>query len=98
MIDHIVLIQWKEDAPQSEREELLRALLALKHKIPGIVSYRVGENFSARSKGYDAAVTSTFVDRASLDAYFPHPEHQRVVGRLTLAIQNLLTVDFESID
>ena len=34
--------------------------------------------------GYDVAVVMTFKDRASLEAYGPHPVHQRVLKEVLL--------------
>ena len=95
MIEHIVLIRWKETTPSAERQRILEELQALKDKILGIVRYHVGHNVSSRSLGYHAAISSTFVDAASLQAYGPHPEHQRVATQLRDASDSILAVDFE---
>ncbi|KUO97149.1 Dabb family protein [Ferroacidibacillus organovorans] len=95
MIEHVVLLAWKEDTPRTEQERLLRELLALKEKIPGILSVSGGANFSARSQGYHHGFIVTFKDRASLDAYGPHAEHQRVVAQLQPVLQSILVLDFE---
>ncbi|KYP82029.1 Dabb family protein [Ferroacidibacillus organovorans] len=95
MIEHIVLLAWKEGTPHAEQERLLRELLALKEQIPGIVSVSGGENFSARSQGYHHGFLVTFKDRASLDAYGPHKAHQRVVAQLQPVLQSILVLDFE---
>ena len=95
MVEHVVLIKWREDTPQPEKDRILQELSDLKDKILGIVSYHVGHNFSDRSQGYHAAVTSVFVDRTSLDAYVPHPEHQRIAAQLKVKAENVLVVDFQ---
>ncbi len=95
MIEHVVLIKWKEATSQEVKDRLLHELGELKDKILGIVSYRVGHNFSERSLGYDAAVTSTFVDLPSLQAYGPHPEHQKIAKQLGENSVSILVVDFE---
>ncbi len=95
MIEHMVLIKWKTGTPLEEREGILRQALALKEQILGIISYQAGHNISSRSLGFDAALLGAFVDRDSLAAYGPHPDHQRLAARLTSAAEQLLVVDFE---
>ena len=97
MIEHIVLFKWKADVQIEEVNELLHELSELKNKIPGIVSYKIGHNLSTRSQGYGAGITSTFIDQSSLDAYIPHPEHQKVYTKLIQKVDNLLVVDFQDI-
>lgn len=94
MVEHIVLIAWKEDVSEDTQQQILTDLLTLKDKILGIVSYHVGHNFSARSQGFDAAITSTFVDEKSLEAYGIHPEHQAIAKILQASSKNILALDF----
>ncbi len=94
MIEHLVVIRWKDATPQARRLGILEQLAALRDKLPGIVEYRVGENFSERSQGYHAAITSTFADEASLAAYGSHPLHQQVAGQLKDAADSLIVLDF----
>ncbi len=79
MIEHIVLFKLKTDAPESRKEEMLRVLLALREKIPGIVQASAGVNFGDRARGFTHGFVARFQDRAALDAYLPHPAHQAVV-------------------
>jgi len=98
MIEHVVLIKWKTETAAEEREDILRQALQLKDQILGIISYQTGHNTSSRSLGFDAALLGAFVDQDSLAAYGPHPEHQRLVARLTPAAEQLLVVDFEPLE
>ncbi len=94
MVEHLVLIRWKDSTPQTERLRILTELAALRDVVPGIVHYRVGDNFSERSQGYHAAISSTFTDEASLAAYGPHPRHQQIAAQLRTATDSLIVVDF----
>lgn len=96
-MEHLVLIRWKPDIADSDKSDVLHKLLALKEVIPGILNYQLGHNVSERSQGFDAAISSTFADAASLAAYGPHPEHQKVAGRLRELADNVLVVDFAPI-
>ena len=96
MIEHIVLIRWKEEASPEAIETALAGLRQLKGKIAGIVDLTCGANFSERSQGYTHGLVVRFTDRAALDAYLPHPEHQHVVQNLINPIRaDSLAVDYE---
>ncbi|PWI58106.1 Dabb family protein [Sulfoacidibacillus thermotolerans] len=93
MVEHVVLIKWKADVSEAEKQHLLESLKALRDQIEGIQELRVGHNFSARSLGYDAGLVVTFADVESLSSYGPHPLHQKVAVRLNQAA-DLLALDF----
>ncbi len=96
MIEHLVLFQWKPEAPAKAIAQAMTALRALKGQIPGIVDLTCGENFSPRSQGYTHALTVRLTDRAALDAYGPHPAHQRVVQEFIAPIRgSVLSLDYQ---
>lgn len=96
MIEHILLLRWNETATQESIDYAMVELQGLKDKIPGIVDISSGKNFSERSKGFTHAMIFRFKDRAALDGYFPHPEHQRVVQKILNPIRaDTLVVDYE---
>ncbi|HTR41195.1 MAG TPA: Dabb family protein [Pseudomonadales bacterium] len=96
MIEHIVLIRWTEEASQEAKDSAMTELRNLKDKIPGIVELTSGVNFSERAKGYTHGLVFRFKDRAALDAYIPHPEHQRVVQKFLNPIRSdTLVFDYE---
>ncbi len=96
MIEHIVLFQWTKEARPEAIESVVTELRKLKIKIPGIVDLSCGANFSDRSKGYTHGLVVRFKDRAALDAYGPHPEHQRVVQNFINPIRaDVLALDYE---
>ena len=96
MIEHILLFRWNETATQEVIDAAIAELRGLKDKIPGIVAVSSGTNFSERSKGFTHGVIFRFKDRASLDGYIPHPEHQRVVHQIIAPIRaDILVVDYE---
>jgi hypothetical protein len=96
VVEHIVLFQWKEEARLEAINTALAELRKLKDKIPGIVDIYSGANFSDRAKGFTHALVVHFKDRPALQAYIPHPEHQRVVQNLVSPIRaDTLVVDLE---
>jgi diphthamide synthase (EF-2-diphthine--ammonia ligase) len=96
MIEHLVLFQWQEQASDDEIEAVIEALRGLKERIPGIVELSCGENFSERSQGFQHGLVVRLKDRAALEAYFPHPEHQKIVQNLIKPIlAQIISVDYE---
>jgi len=96
MIEHIVLFRWTEGASQDAINNAIAELRNLKGKIPGIVDLTCGTNFSDRAKGYTQGLVVRFKDRSALEAYGPHPEHQRVVQNFITPIRaEILALDYE---
>ena len=98
MIEHIVLFKWKEEALPQQIDLALNALKELKNKIPGIVEISCGKNFSERNQGFQSALIVRFNDTDSLKAYFPHPEHQKVVeNNIKPILLDILSIDYQDI-
>lgn len=98
MIEHLVLFKLRADAAPEKIDLLLRNLLALRGRIPGILDASAGTNVSDRSRGYTHAFVVRFADRAALDAYLPHPAHRAVVENdLKPLLGEVLVVDYEAI-
>ncbi|RHW39538.1 Dabb family protein [Lysinibacillus yapensis] len=96
MIEHLVLIKFSPTATLEQKQELIDRTLQLKGKIPGILDIQQGINFSERSKGYEVGLTARFENRAALENYLPHPEHQKIVSFLKeIGVEDTIIVDFE---
>ncbi len=96
MVEHLVLIQWTDSASPEAIARAMDGLRALRGQIPGILDLTCGENFNPRAQGYTHALAIRFEDRAALDAYEPHPTHQRVVQELIVPISaGILVLDYE---
>ncbi len=87
MIEHIALFRWTEPASREAIDNALAELHGLQGKIPGIVDISSGVNFTDRAKGYTHVLIMHFTDRAALEAFGPHPEHQRVVHNFVSQIR-----------
>lgn len=96
MIEHIVLVKCSPETTVEQKQELIDRTLQLKEKIPGILDIRQGINFSERSKGYDVGLTARLENRAALEHYLPHPEHQKILSYLKeIGVEDSIIVDFE---
>jgi len=96
LIEHVALFRWKEEASQEAIDSALAELRKLKDKIPGIVDITSAANFSERAKGYTHVLVIRFRDRSALQAFGPHPEHQRVAQNFVSPIRaDSLVLDYE---
>ncbi len=97
MVEHIVLFRWNADAALDAIESALTELRGLQTKIPGILDLTCGANFTDRGKDFTHGLVVRFTDKAALEAYGPHPEHQRVVQNFINPIRaDILAFDFEA--
>jgi hypothetical protein len=96
LVKHIVLFRWTEEASQAAIDSAVAELRGLAGKIAGIVDLSCGTNFSERAKGFTHGLVVQFTDRAALEAYGPHPEHQRVLRNFLNPIRaDILVFDYQ---
>ena len=94
MLTHIVIWKYRVDVSAEERQRHLEMLRALVGVVPEIESFRVGFDVLHLARSYDTGLTSTFRDRAALDAYTVHPEHVKVVDIGREISEHVASVDF----
>lgn len=80
MIEHIVIVKFGESTTREQMQEAADRFKALQAIVEGIVDIQAGVNFSEKSQGYDLVLTVRFADEAAMNAYGPHPEHQKVAA------------------
>ncbi len=92
----MVLWAFKDGVPETDRQELLAAIRALRGKVSYVREIHVGKNFSpARAEGFTHVYLSTFDRREDLDRYQQHVEHVPIAARLREAAEKLVAVDLE---
>ena len=95
-IMHIVLFRWTDEATPEAIERTVQELVNLGSKVPGILDISCGENFSDRAQGFTHGLVIRLANRAALEQYGPHPEHQRVVNEHISPIRaDVLALDYE---
>lgn len=89
---------FKPEVTAEKIGELFALLAELQDLIPGITYYAGGANSSPESlnQGYTHGFIMTFESKAARDAYLPHPEHERVKGKLAERIAGVLVFDLAS--
>ena len=97
MVRHILLLQPKAGVASSQIEEARESLAGLVGEIHGLLDFHWGENFASieRQDGYAFGFTMDFLDRQALDAYGPHPEHQKAAAKVREAFDRIAVLDFE---
>ncbi|MFF1453615.1 Dabb family protein [Streptomyces sp. NPDC058274] len=85
MISHIVCFRFLPGITWADPRAVAAEAISRAHPehIPDIVSWSVGRNTTIREAAHDFAVIGQFEDRAALDRYRVHPDHQRGVRAWT---------------
>ena len=79
-IAHVVLVEWRANAPASALDELADAVNAFPRLIPGVLDVAQGKSVSPEGLegGFDWGLVVTFADFAARDGYLPHAAHAPV--------------------
>ncbi len=96
MYIHMFAFRWKPGVTDEQKQRVISEIRKLQGQIPGLAETSVGVNISPRGQGYELGGVMKFADKASLDAYGPHPVHQKLVGWL-MPLIDPIEVDFESV-
>lgn len=100
MLYHLVMLE-----PEGPMDDILAAmeiLETLPAQIDGFTEFRHGPNrdFEKKSEKYNYGFLCAFSDKAALDAYVVHPDHQRAGGMLVASCKNgadgIFVVDLEA--
>lgn len=94
MLTHIVCWKYKVETSEEEREEHIAKLRALPNVIPNILSFTVGRDILHLERSFDTGLVAVYPDRAALDFYTVHPEHQEVAAFGKLIAERVVSVDF----
>ena len=95
MLTHIVVWKYKPEVDEGRRREHVERLRRLSGIIPEIQSFAVGADVLGLPRSYHTGLVATFRDRAALEAYDAHPEHQSVVQLGRSISEHVASVDFE---
>ena len=95
---HIVVFKYKPGATEDQIKQVTDAFVALKTKIPGVLSIEHGVNNSPekRNQGFTHVYQVTFTNAAARDAYLPHPAHKEfgaLLGKLGV-LEDVFVVDY----
>jgi hypothetical protein len=94
MYIHCFAFRWKPGVTEDQIAHAAAEIKKLQGQIPGLLETYVGQNISPRRQGYTFGGVMKFADKASLDAYGPHPVHQQLVSWL-MPLIDPIEIDFE---
>ncbi|MFN0280095.1 MAG: Dabb family protein [Pyrinomonadaceae bacterium] len=94
MLIHIVCWKYKPEIAEEKCDEHRAKLRALPAMIESIASFEVGADILHLERSYDTGLVAHFSDRAALDHYTDHPEHQKVAAMGKVIAEKVVSVDF----
>jgi hypothetical protein len=94
MLTHIVCWKYKPETTEAEIAEHTAKLRALPDVIPNILSFSVGRDILHLERSFDTGLVATYPDRAALDFYTDHPQHQEVATLGKQIAEKTISVDF----
>ncbi len=74
-IIHVVVVKWKEDASEADRQKAIEGVKKMAGQIPGIKNIWI-KTARIAPRDYHAAFVIEFKDRAAVDLYAEHPAHE----------------------
>ena len=97
MIRHVLLLAPRAGVQPDAIAACKTALTQLVGRIPGLVDCHWGENLAPaeRRENFTHGFSMDFVDRASLDAYGPHPEHRVAAAKVRDTFERVVVFDVE---
>lgn len=96
MLTHIVCWKYKAETSEETRLEHIAKLRRLPEVIPDIISFSVGRDILHLERSFDTGLVAVYPDRAALDFYTDHPEHQEVARMGKQIAERVVSVDFLS--
>ena len=96
MLTHIVCWKYKPEMTPEQRVDHVARLRALPSVIPNILSFDVGSDILHLERSFDTGLVAVYPDRAALDFYTDHPEHQMVAALGKQLAERVVSVDFLS--
>ena len=95
MLKHVVLFKFKPETTETDIDILATGLGALPEIITEIREFVFGRDVVRSERSYDFGLVSSFDDRAALNAYAIHPDHQLVVAHVKQICSSVVAIDFE---
>jgi len=94
MLTHIVCWRYKPETSAEQRAEHIAKLKNLPNLIPNITSFNIGADILHLERSFDTGLVAVYPDRAALEAYTVHPEHQEVANLGKRIAEKVVSVDF----
>jgi len=95
MLRHVVMVNFKAEMGQRERDEFAKKAAETLAQIPGAKNIILGQALEVGGPArYGAALFIDFEDEAALKAYLEHPLHKVVAGLMPSLFSESLTSNY----
>lgn len=93
---HVVFFKFKDSATAEQVQGIEKAFIELAKKIDTVKGFEWGTNVSPEglNDGFTHCFFVTFADKAGLDVYLPHAEHQAFVAKLKPILDKVCVLDY----
>jgi len=82
MIRHVVVMTWKPETTDEQKQEVSAALATLPPLLKGLLNYSFGHDAGMADGNASFAVVADFEDADSYLAYRTHPAHLDMINRV----------------
>lgn len=97
MFEHIVLLKFKPDVSNTEKEDAVKRAHDFKGKIPGIVDLSAGINITEEiehMQGFTLGIRVTFDNQQACRNYIQHPLHQDLLQSIGPFVEGIVVMDY----
>jgi len=97
MFEHIVLLKFKPDVSNTEKEDAVKRAHDFKGNIPGIIDLSAGINMTEEKEhmqGYTLGIRVTFDSQQACRDYIPHPLHQALLQSIGPFVEGIVVMDY----
>lgn len=93
---HVVFFKFKDSASPEQVQGIEKAFAELAGKIDTVKGFEWGTNVSPEglNDGFTHCFLVTFADKAGLEVYLPHAEHQAFVSKLKPLLDKVCVLDY----
>jgi len=78
MLGHVVMFKFRPEASAADRARALELLRGMQTKAPGVLEWRIGEQYEPSEKRWDVVELAAFQDEASLAAFQTSEAHREL--------------------
>ncbi|MBE7497641.1 MAG: Dabb family protein [Verrucomicrobiaceae bacterium] len=93
---HVVFFKFKDSATAEQVRVIEKDFAELAKKVPTVKGFEWGTNVSPEglNDGFTHCFLVTFADKAGLEVYLPHAEHEAFVAKIKPLLEKVCVVDY----
>ncbi len=80
MLRHVVLMRWKPETSDAQKQAVREGLAALPAAIPEIRSYQFGDDAAIVKGNFEFAIVADFENEPDFQTYATHDAHQKLIA------------------